>query len=66
MRKYHDDEHDFRLGHGGITAICTLCDRFKRMFYHHGIKKLQKSSAVQDVSKTLLSVILAIAVRDTL
>ena len=68
MKKYHD-EHDFRCGHGGIMVIFAPCSWFKRVFCHHGIKKLAelkiseaKSSAIQNNSITLLSVIIAIIV----
>ena len=40
IMKKNQDEHDFRLGHGGITVIFAFCCRFKRIFRHHGIKKL--------------------------
>ena len=65
MKKYHD-KHDFRFGHGGITVIFALCGRFKRVFCHHGIKKLAKISAIQNISITLLSVIIVIFVRISL
>lgn len=39
MEKYHD-EHDFRFEDGRVTAIFVFCSRFKRVFYHYGIKKI--------------------------
>ena len=72
MEKYHD-KHDFRLGHGRITVIFALCCWFKRIFCHHSIEKFAelkisetKSSAIQNNSITLLSVIIAIIVCNTL
>ncbi len=41
MKKYQN-QHDFCLGHGGITVILTLCGRWKSIFCHHCIKKLAK------------------------
>ena len=61
MEKYHD-EHDFRFGHGGITMIFTLCSRLSVYFVIMASKNLQKSSAIQNNSITLLSVIIAIIV----
>lgn len=72
MKKYHD-KHNFRLRHGEITVIFTFSCCFKRIFCHHGIKKLAelkiseaKSSAIQNNSITLFSVIIAIIVCKTL
>ena len=64
MKKYHD-EHDFCLWQGWNTVIFTLCNWFKRVFCHHGIKKLAEISAMQNNSITLLSVIIAIIVRNS-
>ena len=61
MKKYQN-QHDFCLGHGGISVILTLCGRWKSIFCHHCIKKLAKSSAIQNISITLFSVIIAIIV----
>jgi len=41
MKKYQN-QHDFCLGHGGISVILTLCGRWKSIFCHHCIKKLAK------------------------
>lgn len=41
MEMYHD-KYDFRFGHGGITVIFALCNWFKHVFCHHGIKKPTK------------------------
>lgn len=69
---YHD-KHDFRLGHGSITVIFALYGWFKRIFCRHSIKKFAelkiseaKSSAIQNNSITLHSIIIAIIVCNTL
>lgn len=58
MEKYHD-KHDFSLGHGGVTVIFAFCCRFKRIFRLMASKNLQNSSAIQNNSITLFSVIIA-------
>lgn len=67
------DKHDFRLGHGRIMVIFALCGWFKRIFCHHSIKKFAelkisetKSSAIQNNSITLHSMIITIIVCNTL
>lgn len=61
IMKKNQDEHDFRLGHGGVTVIFAFCCRLKRIFCHHGIKKLAELICpIQNNSITLLSVIIAI------
>ena len=42
IMKEYQNQHDFCLGHGGITVILTLCGRWKSLFCHHCIKKLAK------------------------
>ena len=63
VEKYHD-EHHFRLRQRRITVIIALVS-FMVYFSIMASKNLQKSSAIQNNSVTLSSVIIAIIVCET-
>ena len=65
MKKYQD-EHDFCFGHGRITMIFAFCGWLKCIFCIMASKNLQDSSARQNNSITLLSVIIAIIISNPL
>jgi hypothetical protein len=66
VMKKNQYQHDFRLGHGGGTVIFSFLICFQRVFAIISSKNLQKSSAIQNNSITLFSVIIAIVVCNTL
>jgi hypothetical protein len=61
----YQDEHHFRLGQRRVTVIIALFSLLYGVFLHHGVKNLQKSSAIQNNSVTLSSMIIAIIVCKT-
>lgn len=66
IMKKNQNEHDFCLGHGGITMIFAFFAGLSIYFVIMASKNLQNSSAIQNNSITLLSVIIAIIVCNSL
>ena len=49
--------HDFTVRHTGSTVTVPLAGYLKRMFFNSGVKYLQKSSNIQNISIKFVSVI---------